>query len=88
MHAIASRPRILASSVTLSALVQHLKGGSAYELHRKELIHRRMFWQDGYWAESLGPQDLNPILRYVRGQRDHHDPSHPAERWQARVSPP
>jgi REP element-mobilizing transposase RayT len=74
--------------VSLGALVKHLKGSSAYELHRKQLLSHRVFWQDGYWAESLGPHDLSPILRYVRGQRDHHDASHPAERWQARDSPP
>jgi len=78
----------LASSVSLGSLVQYLKGGSAYELHRKAVISRHTFWQAGYWAESLGPHDLDPILRYVRRQREHHDASHPAERWQARESPP
>ena len=78
----------LASSVSLGALVMHLKGSSAYELHRKQLLPRQVFWQDGYWAESLGPHDLEPILRYVRGQRLHHDLSHPAECWQAGDSPP
>jgi len=46
---------------------------------------RRFAWQDGYWAESLGPPDLDPIARYVRRQRDHHDASHPAERWTSAV---
>jgi hypothetical protein len=33
-------------------------------------------------AESVGPADLDPSIgsaRYVRGQRHHHDASHPAE---------
>jgi hypothetical protein len=46
---------------------------------------RRFAWQDGYWAESLGPADLDLIARYVRRQRDHHYASHPAERWASAV---
>jgi REP element-mobilizing transposase RayT len=70
----------LASAVSLAKLVQRLKGASAYELN-PEGGTRRFAWQDGYWAESLGPHDLDPIARYVRGQREHHDASHPSERW-------
>ena len=71
----------LASSVSLGELVRHLKGASAHELNYDSSSTHRFAWQDGYWAESLGPADLDPIARYVRGQRDHHDASHPAERW-------
>ena len=68
--------------VALADLVQRLKGGSAYDANRHALCPRPVYWQEGYWAESVSPGDLTPLLRYVRGQRQHHDNSHPAERWQ------
>jgi putative transposase len=71
----------LASSVSLGELVMRMKGGSAYELNHSGSTLHRFAWQDGYWAESLGPADLSPLVRYVSGQREHHDASHPAERW-------
>jgi hypothetical protein len=30
------------------------------------------FWQVGYWAESVAPGDLEPLIGYVRQQRAHH----------------
>jgi len=57
----------------------HMKGGSAYELNHDDALHLKVLWQDGYWAESISPSDLQPIIEYVRHQRDHHDASHPAE---------
>jgi REP element-mobilizing transposase RayT len=73
----------LASSVPLGELVKRLKGASAHELNAEGTLPRPFAWQEGYWAESLGPHDIGPIARYVRRQRDHHDASHPAERWAA-----
>ncbi len=76
----------LASSVSLGELVMRMKGASTHELNLDDSPPRRFAWQDGYWAESLGPADLGPIARYVRGQREHHDAGHPAERWQSTTS--
>ncbi len=67
--------------VALAELVHRLKGGSAYQANRHPHIGRPLYWQSGYWAESLSPADLGPLSRYVRSQRTHHDASHPAERW-------
>jgi putative transposase len=79
----------LASSVSLGELVRRMKGASAFELNhqtRHAWRPRYFAWQDGYWAESLSPADLDPIAHYVRHQRAHHDASHPAERWSAASS--
>ena len=73
----------LASSVSLGEVVKRMKGASSYELDHDGTFHRPFAWQDGYWAESLGPADIVPCARYVLDQRTHHDDSHPLERWQA-----
>ena len=70
----------VASGVSLGELVRRMKGESAYELDHDRTT-RPFAWQDGYWAESLGPADLNPTAHYVRHQRHQHDASHHAERW-------
>ncbi len=72
----------LAAAVRLADLMQHIKGGSAYDANRHPLLSQRLMWQAGYWAESLSPADFDALARYVRAQRVHHDPTHPAERWQ------
>jgi len=72
----------LAPTIALADVVQRLKGATAYDVNQRRLLQERLAWQDGYWAESLGPVDLEPLTRYVRQQRLRHDDSHPAERWQ------
>jgi REP element-mobilizing transposase RayT len=72
----------LSASVALADLVHRMKGGSAYDVNHPIAAPQSLRWQAGYWAESLGPADLDSLVRYVRGQRVHHDNSHPAESWQ------
>jgi REP element-mobilizing transposase RayT len=71
----------LAPTVTLADVVQRLKGATAHDVNQGRLLAKHLAWQAGYWAESLGPADLEPLARYLRVQRQHHDESHPAERW-------
>jgi len=71
-----------AGSVALGDLVGRMKGGSAYDVNHRNLLPHRIAWQDGYWAESLCPVELPSLVSYLRRQRDHHDDSDPAERWQ------
>jgi putative transposase len=71
----------LGMNVTISELVQRMKGASAYELNRTVMFAGRFAWQPRYWLETLGPADLEPLRAYVVNQRARHDPSHPAEQW-------
>ena len=72
----------LAPTIALADLVQKLKGASSRDINGRALLSDRLSWQDGYWAESLAPADFDPLASYIRTQRDRHDDSHPAERWQ------
>jgi REP element-mobilizing transposase RayT len=73
----------LAPTIALADAVQRLKGASAYLINQQRLLPHRLGWQAGYWAESLGPSDVEPLRRYILAQRQHHDDSHPAEQWQS-----
>jgi REP element-mobilizing transposase RayT len=72
----------LAPTAALADVVQRLKGATAHDINQRGLVCDKLRWQPGYWAESLGPSDVEPLARYVRNQRRHHDDSHVAESWQ------
>lgn len=72
----------LSSSGRLADVVQRLKGAAAHDVNDHAQLPERLHWQDGYWAETLGPADFQPLTAYLLAQRTRHDPSHPAERWQ------
>lgn len=71
----------LSPSVSLSAVMQHIKGGSSFDANRSGHFPESIRWQAGYWAESLGPDAVEPLAAYVRAQRTRHDFTIPAERW-------
>lgn len=70
------------ATASLADVARRMKGGSAYALNQRAFAVRSVRWQNGYWAESVGPADIEPLVCYLRRQRAHHDDSHPAELWQ------
>lgn len=72
----------LTPTSALAKVVQRMKGATAFDINLHGLLHPRLVWQAGYWAESLAPADIPPLRDYLRHQRRHHDDSHPAESWQ------
>jgi putative transposase len=57
--------------LTISSLVQELKGASAHEVNRR-LGHKALEWQRGYGVVSFGRKHLPWILDYIERQREHH----------------
>lgn len=70
-------------SVAVSLIAQRLKGASSRALHREVSGSDGLVWQVGYWAESVGPRELEPLIQYVRNQRTHHREGSPREPWEA-----
>lgn len=68
----------VAPSVALSDLIGRFKGSTAFELSRNAKVRQRVQWQRGYWAQSIGRSEVDRVLAYVLGQRDHHDHRHNA----------
>ncbi|HEY1955556.1 MAG TPA: transposase [Polyangiaceae bacterium] len=64
----------LGATIALATLAQRIKGTTSHAMH--------VAWQRHYWAESVSPIEVDPLLDYVRAQRARHDNSHPDERWQ------
>jgi len=60
--------------VSLSKVVQRLKGGTSRMIRLefpelKEFLWGDSFWADGYFAETVGIQDDEMIKKYIRDQR-------------------
>ena len=58
--------------VTLSELVQKLKGGSSHDVNQK-LDQKILEWQRGYGVVSFGKAHLDWVLDYIKHQREHHE---------------
>ncbi|MCK6483395.1 MAG: IS200/IS605 family transposase [Phycisphaerae bacterium] len=57
--------------VTISDLVQELKGASSFEVN-KRMNRKALEWQRGYGVVSFGKRNLAWVLDYVHRQREHH----------------
>ncbi len=71
----------LRPTLALSAVMQQIKGGSSHAWNRSG--NGPLAWQDGYWAESCNPLELEALLAYVNHQRVEHDDQSPFDAWQA-----
>ncbi|GMU82160.1 MAG: hypothetical protein AMXMBFR47_20310 [Planctomycetota bacterium] len=61
----------IAPSVTISELVQEIKGASSFEVN-KALGRGSLEWQRGYGVVSFGRRNLEWVREYIRRQREHH----------------
>lgn len=76
------------SVCSVAALSQSLKGASSREHNRAtDPCGFSLYWQDGYWAESCGPQAVAGLIRYIRRQRLHHALDQRPEPWELALFP-
>jgi REP element-mobilizing transposase RayT len=57
---------------TIAHLVEQLKTSSSRWLKKQSPTLASFAWQNGYTAFSVGPSDLNALLKYVDTQEEHH----------------
>ena len=72
--------------VTISEMVQELKGFSSYEVNRRS-IHKTLEWQRGYGVVSFGRRNLAWVLDYIEHQREHHEAGRVTDRLEAHDAP-
>jgi putative transposase len=58
--------------VSVAELVEQLKSSSSKWLKTQSPILAKFAWQRGYGAFSVGPVDLNALIRYIDTQEAHH----------------
>ncbi len=59
-------------TISVSRMMQLLKGGSSHWIHQEFPGLRSFQWQDGYSAFSISRSDLHRVVEYVRSQKEHH----------------
>lgn len=62
----------LRPAMALADLVRDIKSDSATFVNKRQLVHGRFNWQEGYGAFSYGHSQLDTIIRYIRNQEKHH----------------
>lgn len=69
----------LGPTTPISDLMRKLKGASSrlWNLSRTPPLT----WQDGYWAQSVRPEDLRALCGYLEIQRQHHLAKIDREDW-------
>jgi putative transposase len=62
----------LSRTVTAAELVEQLKGSSSKWLKTRSPELAKFAWQRGYGVFSVGPSDLDKLMRYIDSQETHH----------------
>jgi len=62
----------LSRTVALADLVSELKTSSTKWLKEQAPAFSKFSWQRGYGAFSIGPEDLDAVIAYIDGQKEHH----------------
>lgn len=60
------------ASISLSELVQHMKGNASHWLHKTHPNYQHIYWRDGYGAFSVSNGHMDTVGRYIRNQSAHH----------------
>lgn len=78
----------LPPSRALSVVIGQLKGYTAHAWNLEFGHERTLAWQDGYWAESCWPRDIDALLTYVREQRRNHLLRQLLSEWEPELDSP
>ena len=68
VHLLLSLP----STLAVAKALQLIKGGSSKWVHEIFPEHRLFGWQEKYGAFSVSVSQLDNIIRYIKGQEEHH----------------
>ena len=49
-----------------------LKGESSYWINKRKFFNSKFNWQDDYFAVSIGPSQVNDVVKYIDNQENHH----------------
>jgi putative transposase len=63
---------LLSRKITLMKLVEELKSHSSKWIKTKGIKYQHFYWQRGYGAFSVNPNDIEVVQRYILNQYEHH----------------
>jgi REP element-mobilizing transposase RayT len=62
----------LSRTLAISELIQEIKTSSSIWIKTQRSELHNFSWQHGYGAFSIGPSDLQALLKYIDNQEEHH----------------
>ena len=68
IHSLLSLP----STMSVAKAVQLIKGGSSKWVHDTFPRRESFGWQRGYGAFSVSASQVNKVIAYIHGQKEHH----------------
>lgn len=58
--------------LSIAKAMQLIKGESSFWINQQKLTSRKFEWCDEYYAESIGPSDMERVKNYILNQEEHH----------------
>lgn len=62
----------LSRKIALMKLLEEVKKNSSKWIKTKHEKYSNFYWQDGYAAFSVNPQDVDKVVDYIARQKEHH----------------
>ena len=63
---------LLSKKIALMKLVEEIKSHSSKWIKTKNVCYKNFYWQDGYGAFSVYPNEVDVVIRYIENQKSHH----------------
>ncbi len=63
---------MLSKKIALVKLLEDVKKSSSKWIKTKGLQYRNFYWQDGYGAFSVSPNQVDNVKNYIANQHEHH----------------
>ena len=63
---------VISKTITLSKMMEEVKGGSSRWLNSRNATKKRFAWQAGYGAFSVSESQITKVMNYIAGQEEHH----------------
>ena len=63
---------LLSKKITLIKFLEELKSASSNWIKTQDDRFKNFYWQRGYGAFSVSPQETQKVKRYIESQHDHH----------------
>lgn len=65
----------LSKTISLMKLLEELKSHSSKWIKTKGIEYANFYWQNGYGAFSVTPENLDRLINYIKNQKQHHSKS-------------
>ncbi len=63
----------LSKKIAMMKLVEEVKSHSSKWIKAKGSEYENFYWQDGYGAFSVNPNEMDGLIRYIENQHAHHE---------------